>query len=160
VSFTFFLGVALFAGAVLFFVLQPLLSGRSAPMGWSDEEMTDAEARRRVSLLALRDVEYDRVTGKLDERDYQALKREISAEALAALEAEKAERQTAAAGVGSGGGAIVLDLATELRRVRQGLSSRTTCRTCGHVNPSGSRFCSTCGGALGPGGGAGEGKGG
>jgi hypothetical protein len=154
--------VALFAGAVMFFVLQPLLSGRSAPMGWSDEEMTDAEAKRRVSLLALRDVEYDRVTGKLDERDYQELKREISGEALAALAEEHEERRVAAAGIrvdpARGKGPGVMDLESEVRRVRQGLRSGATCRACGHVNPTGSRYCSSCGSALGSGGGPGEGK--
>ena len=149
-TFTFFLGVALFSGAVMYFVLQPLLTGRSAPMGWSDEEMTEAEARRRVSLLALRDVEYDHATGKLDEHDYQELRREISAEALAALAAEREERR---AGTPDEvprreAGAGVLDLETELRRVRQGLRSGTACRTCGHVNPGGSRFCSSCGSPL------------
>ena len=165
-TFTFFLGVALFAGAVMFFILQPLLTGKSAPMGWSDEEMTDAEAKRRVSLLALRDVEYDRVTGKLDERDYQELKREISAEALAAL-AEEQEERRAAGGARTGaapdrgmgtGSTVVHDLESELRRVRQGLRSGATCRACGHVNPAGSRYCSSCGGGLGASGAAGEGK--
>jgi cytochrome c-type biogenesis protein CcmI len=150
-TFTFFLGVALFAGAVMFFILQPLLTGKSAPMGWSDEEMTDAEAKRRVSLLALRDVEYDRVTGKLDERDYQELKREISAEALAALAEEQEERRAAPASrthAAPERGTAVLDLEGELRRVRQGLRSGATCRACGHVNPAGSRYCSSCGSGL------------
>jgi hypothetical protein len=127
-------------------------------MGPSDAEMTDAEARRRVSLLALRDVEYDRVTGKLDEHDYQELRREISAEALAALAAEEAERREgegAAASTRSG----VLDFEAEVGRVRAGLRAGTTCRSCGHVNPGGSRYCSSCGVSLtrGP---AGAGKGG
>jgi cytochrome c-type biogenesis protein CcmI len=146
-SFSFFLGVTLFAGAVLFFVLQPLLSGKRAPMGPSDAEMTDAEQKRRVTLLALRDVEYDRVTGKLDDRDYQELKREISSEALAALAAEEAERREAES---SGARGAVIDFEAELRRVRLGLRAGTTCRACGHVNPSGSRFCSSCGSALAP----------
>ena len=110
-----------------------------------DSEMTDAEAKRRVTLLALRDVEYDRVTGKLDERDYQELRREISAEALAALAAEEAERSKEGARTGPGG---VIDLEAQIERVRLGLRSGATCRSCGHVNPAGSRFCSSCGSSL------------
>ena len=147
-GFSFFLGVTLFAGAVLFFVLQPLLTGKRAPMGPSDSEMTDAEQKRRVTLLALRDVEYDRVTGKLDEHDYGELKREISAEALAALAVEEAERRDAGSAGASGARGGVIDFEAELRRVRLGLRAGTTCRTCGHVNPSGSRFCAGCGKRL------------
>ena len=146
-NFTFFLGVTLFAGALLFFVLQPLLTDRRAPMGPSDDEMTDAEAKRRVTLLALRDVEYDHETGKLDDRDYQELRREISSEAISALAAEEAERKAAESN-GARSAAGVIDLETEIRRVRQGLSAGTTCKSCGHVNPGGSRFCSSCGRAL------------
>ena len=147
-NFTFFLGVTLFAGALLFFVLQPLLTNRRAPMGPSDEEMTDAEAKRRVTLLALRDVEYDHETGKLDDRDYQELRREISSEAIAALAAEEAERKTADTNRASRSATGVIDLEAEIRRVRQGLSAGTTCKSCGHVNPGGSRFCSSCGHVL------------
>lgn len=153
---SFLLGATLFAGAVIFYVLQPILTGRKAPMGRDDDEMTDAEARRRVTLLALRDVEYDRETGKLDDGDYRALRRELSAEALDALEAEERERRSSGAGVGvleggEGGGADgsgSFDLDAEIRRVRQGLRSGRTCRECGNVNPAGSRFCSGCGSAL------------
>jgi cytochrome c-type biogenesis protein CcmI len=137
------LGAALFATAVILFILQPLLTGRWAPMERDDDEMTDAEARRRVTLLALRDVEYDRVTGKLDDKDYQELRRELSAEALAALAAEREERSADAIPSGVEG-----DLETQIQRVRAGLKQGTTCRVCGHVNPARSRFCSSCGTAL------------
>lgn len=136
-------GAALFGGAVIYFVLQPLLAGRRAPMGATDEEMTEAEAKRRVTLLALRDVEYDHATGKLDERDYRELKRELSAEAIEALGRERDERNRREADKSG-----VIDLEAEIRRVRQGLRAGNTCRSCGHVNPGGSRFCSACGGRL------------
>jgi hypothetical protein len=147
----FVLGAVLFSGAVLFYVLQPLFTGRSAPLGPDDEEMTDAEALRRVSLLALRDVEYDRETGKLDDHDYATLKRELSAEAIAAIEAERRERlldATRKAAGPIGLRPIVVDVEAELDRVRRGLRSGLTCRECGHVAPEGSRFCSQCGHAL------------
>jgi len=143
---TFLLGAALFAGAVVFFVLQPMLAGRSAPVGRDDEEMTDAEARRRVTLLALRDVEYDRETGKLDDVDYRALRKELSVEALDAIRVEKQERTVRSAG--ASGGTTVLNLEDEIRRVRQGLRSGRTCAGCGHLNRAASRFCSGCGRPL------------
>ena len=132
------LGALLLAAGVVFFVLHPLVTGRWAPLERSDQEMSEAEARRRVKLLALRDVEYDFATGKLDDGDYQSLKRELAAEALEALEATEREAE----GVGSEA------LEAEIAAVRKGLEAGTLCEACGHVNPGGSRFCSSCGSAL------------
>jgi cytochrome c-type biogenesis protein CcmI len=148
---TLVVGAVLLTAAVVFFVLQPILGGRSAPMEKGEEELSEAEARRRVTLLALRDVEYDRATGKLDEADYRSLRTELSQEALAALRAEETER-------GPGTGATVATpgltdtlpeaLESEIRRVRQGLRSGLTCLDCGHLNVTGSRFCASCGTPL------------
>ena len=82
---TVFLGGALVAAAVTLFILQPILSGLHASLDRAEDELTDAEARKRVALLALRDVEYDFLAGKLDEKDYLSLKADLTAEALEAL---------------------------------------------------------------------------
>lgn len=132
------LGALLLAAAVVFFVLQPLVAGRFAPLEKTDDEPSENEARRRVKLLALRDVEYDHVTGKLDDEDYRTLKAELSAEALEALDAVEREER----GVGSEA------LEAEIAAVRRDLSSGVSCDSCGYVNPQGSRFCSSCGTAL------------
>ncbi|HZD06052.1 MAG TPA: hypothetical protein VE173_14170, partial [Longimicrobiales bacterium] len=132
------LGALLLVAAVVFFVLQPLLVGRFAPLDKTDDEPSETEARRRVKLLALRDVEYDFATGKLDDEDYRTLKAELSAEALEALDA--AERESR--GVGS------VALEAEIARARQALATGLACEVCGHANPTGSRFCSSCGSEL------------
>lgn len=132
------LGALLLTIAVVFFILQPIITGQKASMEREDDEPTDAEARRRVKLLALRDVEYDFATGKLDPEDYRDLKKELSAEALQAL--DDTEREDA--GVGTD------ELEAEIARVRQGLETGATCRACGYLNPEGSRFCSSCGRPL------------
>lgn len=134
------LGAILLVIAVVLFVLQPVVRGQWASMRREEDELTEAQAQRRVSLLALRDVEYDYHTGKLDETDYQALRKELSAEALAALEAARAE-------VGEND---VDDLEAEIAAVREGLRRGTTCEDCGHRNPEGSRFCASCGRRLAP----------
>lgn len=133
-----FIGAALLAGAVVLFLLHPMITGERAPMEGEEDEMSEAESRRRVTLRALRDVEYDRATGKLDEHDYQALRRELSAEALAALDAEQAEQALREPEA----------LEREIARVRAGLHTGRTCARCGHVNPAESRFCASCGQAL------------
>ncbi|MBW3534679.1 MAG: c-type cytochrome biogenesis protein CcmI [Gemmatimonadetes bacterium] len=137
-----FVGAALLAGAVVLFLLHPMITGESAPMEGEEDEMTEAESRRRVKLRALRDVEYDHATGKLDDDDYESLKRELSAEALAALEAEKAERADR----------DPASLEDEIARVREGLRSGLTCARCGHLNAADSRFCAHCGTRLAVGG--------
>ena len=74
---------------------------------------------------------------KLDEKDYREVKRQLSAEALAAMSAleEEGSRDT---------------LETEIAEMRQGLRAGLVCETCGFRNPGGSRFCGACGTALEP----------
>jgi hypothetical protein len=140
----FYAGAALVAAAVVLFILQPVLKGVYASLERSDHEPTETEARKKVALLALRDVEYDFLAGKLDETDYRALKGELTAEALAALEADEAARAASA----DGAHVATADLEAEIARVRSGLRAGTVCPTCGFTNPGGSRFCSSCGGRL------------
>lgn len=128
-------GALILVGAVVAFVLTPLIQDRRASLEREDDELTDAEAARRVALLALRDVEYDYHTGKLDEDDYRAMKRQLSAEALAAMKALEEE-----------GGEEALE--AEIAEMRQGLRAGQVCSECGFRNPQGSRFCGACGTAL------------
>ena len=141
-----FLGAALVAAAVVFFLIQPVVKGLQASFERSDDELTDTEARKRVALLALRDVEYDFLAGKLDEDDYRSLKAELTAEALAALKSD----ETARSGVHETYDAEE-DLEAEIAKVRAGLQAGTTCSECGYSNDDGSRFCSSCGASLAPG---------
>ena len=66
---TLYVGVALVTAAVLLFILYPIVKGQHASLEREDDELTDSEARKRLALLALRDVEYDFLSGKLDEED-------------------------------------------------------------------------------------------
>jgi hypothetical protein len=139
---TLYVGVALVAAAVLLFIMQPVVRGLHASLEREDDELTETEARKRVALLALRDVEYDFLAGKLDEEDYRSLKSELTAEALAALEADEAAREGTSGSEDS-------DIEAEVARIRAGLRSGVVCLDCGFENEDGSRFCSTCGHALG-----------
>lgn len=148
---TFEIGAILVVGAAVLFILQPLVTGRGASLVRAADEPTEAEANRRVKLLALRDVESDYQTGKLDEADYRALKKELSQEALHALAEVEAEHDADDGGepTTAAGEALDPELEAAVARVREGLRSGRTCTGCGHVNPAGSRFCSSCGGTLG-----------
>jgi hypothetical protein len=135
-------GAFLVAAAVVLFIVQPMVKGLHASLERDEDELTETEARKRVALLALRDVEYDYLAGKLDEEDYGSLKGELTAEALAALEADEKARS----GSFSGGAAATLE--AEIAEARAGLRSGVLCSDCGFANEPRSRFCSSCGHAL------------
>lgn len=141
---TLYLGVALVTAAVVLFILQPVVKGIHASLDREDDELTETEARKRVALLALRDVEYDFLSGKLDENDYRSMKSQLTAEALAALEADEATKDGTLARAGD-------DIEAEIARIRVGFheGDADACPTCDFTNDPGSRFCSACGQALG-----------
>ena len=135
------LGAGLVALAIVFFIVQPVAKGLSVSLEREDDELTETEARKRVALLALRDVEYDFLAGKLDDNDYRSLKGELTAEALAALEADEKAR------AGTSGNADAA-LEAEIAQIRAGMKGALFCSDCGSQNEAGSRFCSSCGHAL------------
>jgi hypothetical protein len=115
--------LALFAAA---FVVRPLVARRDALLvDLAPGAVLDAEARRRVALVALKELEYDYLGGKLDTADYRAQKERLSVEALAAMRAAEA------VGIESGRTAAGPDR-----------------HACGFLNPPLSRFCAGCGARL------------
>lgn len=138
---TLYVGVALVTAAVLIFLIHPVVKGLHASLDREDDELTDTEARKRVALLALRDVEYDFLAGKLDEADYRSLKSELTAEALAALEADEAASDASPSSAAD-------DVEAEIARIRIGLREGLTCPSCAFTNEPGSRYCSSCGKPL------------
>ena len=114
--------LALLAAA---YVVRPLVARRGALLAdVASGAVLDAEARRRVALAALKELEYDYLGGKLDDADYGAQKERLSVEALAAMRAAEAVGLPAA------------DAAGPDRHA------------CGFLNPPGSRFCAGCGARL------------
>ena len=144
------IGGGLLAAAVVLYVLLPVIRGRHAVLHRTEEEGTEEEYRRRLALSALRDVEYDFATGKLDEEDYRQLKGELSVEALRILEEDReaADASSADPDAGPGEGEEADVLEAEIARIRRGLQDGRTCRRCAHVNDPESRFCGRCGQAL------------
>lgn len=111
--------VALLAAGL---VVYPIVYGKSGLLNDTvSGAVVEKETKKRVALAALKEVEYDRAAGKLDDADYAAMKGQLEMEALSALSA--AEDRT------------------------DGPTSSITHR-CGFVNPGGSRFCAGCGKRL------------
>jgi hypothetical protein len=133
----------LLAGGTVFLILQPLLTGESAPMGRDDDELTDAQHRKRIALLGLRDVEYDFHAGKLDEADYRSQKAKLSQEALEAMDLELGEEQGRSARVRARA-----EVEAEIAALRESLREGVVCGQCAELNPRNARFCGGCGAAL------------
>jgi cytochrome c-type biogenesis protein CcmI len=141
------IGAVLLSIGVVLFLLLPILRGERASFSRTRGELTDAEARKRAAVRALRDVEYDYQTGKLDDTDYSDLKTALSRDALRAIERvdQEDEWEAGAAGIGV---ARESGLEAEIARARAGLRAGPTCEDCGEVNVAGSRFCIACGHAF------------
>jgi hypothetical protein len=139
------LGALLLVGISVFLILQPIVAGREAPLWSSGEEPTEAQFRKRVSLLQLRDAEYEFAMGKLGKTDYEMLRRELSAEALAAIREEEAEAEGRTSADYAEASS---DIEDEIAQVRIRLRGGSFCSECGHPNPGGSRFCAECGTPL------------
>lgn len=142
------LGAVLVAAAVVLYVVQPVFSGEKAPLASLDEEFTEAEARRHLSLVALRDVEYDYATGKVDERDYRRLRDELAREALDALREVRRSRERAE-GPPQARRTQADDIEREITAYRAALRTGTLCDRCGGANVGVALFCAACGHKLG-----------
>jgi len=83
------LGVLLAAGAI-YFVLLPILrppveSASADAAGDEGDDPADDMSPQTVALRALKEIEFDRATGKLSDTDYEQLKAKYTGEALAAM---------------------------------------------------------------------------
>jgi hypothetical protein len=90
----FIVGVVLAAVAVVW-VLYPVFRPETAARTPSAAEVVDPEddlSPHAVALGALREIEFDRATGKLSDADYDVLHRRYTTAALVAMRAESAER--------------------------------------------------------------------
>jgi hypothetical protein len=136
-------GILLAAGAV-YFVLQPILrpgssGGEERDAGSVDEgdDPDDDFSPRAVALRALKEIEFDRATGKLSDADYDNLKTKYTTEALAALRADATGSGMRDAGSVSGAGSHPAS------RI-----PHPTCPTHGPRPESDAAFCSECGRRL------------
>ena len=118
------------------------------------EPVAPEETRRGVALLALKEIEFDKETGKLSETDYALLKAKYGAEALAALQESDAGSAESGAGAGGGTGDPEELIAVELKSLRSARSGGPpvlpVCPVCGPRPEADAVFCSSCGLTLGP----------
>lgn len=129
------MGGLLLAAAAVGLVLEPLFRRRPGPAvtptqgSILDEDPMETESPKVRALVALREIEFDRATGKLSEEDYLRLRAKFEREALAAIEAEEAEAASGERFVGA-------------------LRGRVACPVCGPRPEAAPVFCSSCGRLL------------
>jgi hypothetical protein len=127
----------LLAVAALAFVLYPLLfDARSSSAPRSVRPRQSATARDEDAVVALREIEFDRATGKLSDADYAELKTRYTARALEAMRAS---------GGASESGAAVDPVEQAVLAFRARLRS---CARCGPRPEPDAIYCSNCGAYL------------
>lgn len=142
----------LVALAAVALVLDPLVrpyAVRPEPPS-SEPEDDPLEQRKEQALAALKEIEFDRATGKLDDADYERMKAKYTAEALDAIREADAAAAPAPvepamaqmlAGTGAGGDAAEALVAAK-RRAGKG---RRYCTECGAELEGAGKFCVECG---------------
>jgi len=127
-----FVGLIMFA-AGLFYVMKPLDTKRRRT---SHEEIArvDPDGERVAALSALRDLDFDFRTGKVNEEDYPSLRARLVEEAAQYLEREKEQD----------------DRVEALVRARKtAVDRRHACVKCGEMLEPSTRFCTHCGTEVG-----------
>jgi primosomal protein N' len=141
-------------------VLEPLLRPATgarvvgpAPMEEGElGDLSESESPKVQALLALKEIEFDRATGKLSDEDYALLKARYAAAALDAMKAEDvaaaAVAAPAAVPAAAHGGDDDAAEALVRRFKRRGQDGSLVCPTCGPRPEPDAVFCSTCGRSL------------
>ena len=132
----------LVALAAVALVLDPLVRPyaiRPEPPS-SEPEDDPLERRKELALAALKEIEFDRATGKLDDADYERMKARYTAEALEAIRA--ADAAAAPAPVEPAPADPVEALIAARRKASKG---RKFCTECGAELEGTGRFCVECG---------------
>lgn len=135
----------LVALAAVALVLEPLVRGQAGafapaePLDLDLSDPTESDSPKVRALVALKEIEFDRATGKLAEEDYVRLKAKYETQAIEAIRAEEAAAKQAPG--------PPPDRAEEaIRRVSQ--ARGRACPACGPRPEPNAVFCSTCGRSL------------
>ncbi len=122
--------VMIFSVAVA--VALPLLRAETAyAPERADDRRELLEREKTVALLAIREADFDRATGKLTDDDYAVLRRTYEQRALGAMSALEGDERTGSSpgGAGEAGGG----------------APAVFCPACGLRFAAGDRFCARCG---------------
>ncbi len=150
----------LLAVLALAYVLYPLLAGEAPAPVRRTPSGARSPSSEHEAIVALREIEFDRATGKLSDADYADLKARYTERALAAMRAAS----TTAGDPEDEAEAVVRAYRAQLRSCARcgprpepdaaycstcGLFLAGACASCGAgVTESGAAYCTSCGHAL------------
>lgn len=130
------------AAAALWLVLHPLFGPFAAPAP-GGEPIDPEETAKGVALAALKEIEFDRETGKLSDTDYEFLKAKYTAAALEALRVDRGASDD-----------LEAMIAARVRTIRSAPGPKPSnavlpiCTSCGPRPEADAVFCSSCGEQL------------
>lgn len=132
------IGGLLVALLAVLLVLEPVLRGPRAapppPLSDGDDEVDPVQRRSDLALAALKEIEFDRATGKLSDEDYRLLYARYAADAAEALRAADAARADP-----------VEHLISQARAAARSNGRGRFCTECGARLSGRGRFCTECG---------------
>jgi rRNA maturation endonuclease Nob1 len=144
------LAAAVVGLAILWLVLQPVLRPTGREKILPIEPVDPEETPKGIALTALKEIEFDRETGKLSDSDYEFLKAKYTGAALDALRHESEE--VASDDVEAMVAAKVRALRSASAAIPSNAStlpdSNPACMTCGPRPEPDAIFCSSCGRRL------------
>lgn len=126
-------GTLLAVGA-LGYVLYPLFFGTSRPLRAA---AVAPQPEGDSAIVALRELEFDRATGKLSDGDYAELKARYTKQAVEAMRRDAA--------VGATGSPVGRPSDDEVEALVRSYRESRTCPTCGPRPESDAIYCSNCG---------------
>lgn len=152
----------LIAVVAVLLVLEPLLraaAGKPVELtvplfADSDDEEDPLQRRRDRALAALREIEFDKATGKLSDDDYTRLQAKYQTEALEALRAVDEAKGGGLGDRGQGTGGSSADPVERLiaeARAQARTKKQRFCEECGAPLEGSGKFCVACGSAVGVG---------
>ena len=152
------LAAVLVGAVVLWLVLQPLVRP-TTPRVPVFEPIDPEETPKGIALTALKEIEFDRETGKLSDADYQFLKAKYTTAALEAM-----RQEPAAQGLSRVSDNVEAMIAAKVRALRSAstatlpdspgsapsapTNANPSCSTCGPRPEPDALYCSSCGRRL------------
>jgi len=144
-------GLVLATGAT-YFVLLPILrpsSNESASSTVDEGEDPDDDlSPQTVALRALKEIEFDRATGKLSDSDYEQLKARYTQEALAAMRGETGPGKRETGHVPASATTFPVSRVPCPEHGTRPQSDAQFCSECGRRLGSAPGYCVRCGSAL------------
>lgn len=131
------LAEVLLTGLTLAFVLYPFFRREPASAPAEDERLGELRSKRDTTYAMLKEIEFDRQSGALAEKDYRELEARYQQKAVAIL--KEMDHLTGAVDVGK-------EIEKSVKKLRR--DKARFCSQCGAPVTAGDRFCPRCGKSL------------